>query len=131
MDAMRQGRHMNARITICILLALLFSVGAAPTAPPMADDEEAAKEKEKPKPPDKEKKPAEEKKPAVPTDLFDTSLMGPQFATGFNPHMMGDFPGWFVKKFFTVNGFQTTTKTTTLMDPIFNVGSNTPVVVLS
>ena len=124
---------MNARIIICMLLALLFSVGSAPTAQPIAGDEEAAKEKEKdkPKPPDKEKQPAEEKKPAIPSEVFDTSLMGPQFATGFNPHMMGDFPGWFVQKLFTFTGSQTTTKTTTLTDPIVNVSPNTPIIVTS
>src|SRR5438874_2282703 len=132
MDAMRQGRHMNARIILFLLVALLFSVGPAPTAQPA--DEEAAKQKEKDKskPPNKDKKPIEEKKPAVPPEVFtDTAMMGPQFATGFNPQMMGDFPGYFVQKFLTFTGTQTTTTTVSIVDQVANVSPNTPIIVTS
>src|SRR5204863_5141545 len=53
------------------------------------------------------------------------------FATGFNPQMMGDFPGYFVQKFLTFTGTQTTTTTVSIVDQVANVSPNTPIIVTS
>ncbi|MBI1830462.1 MAG: hypothetical protein HYR84_03315 [Planctomycetes bacterium] len=87
--------------------------------PPIGDlsvgEDAAAKDKskdpgkDKPKPPDKEKKITDP--PAM--DIFSSApLMGSQFPTGFNPQMMGDFSGGFVRQTITIVSVQTITTTT-------------------
>ncbi len=81
-------------------------------------------DKDKPKPPDKGSELTQPPK----TDVFQNPLMGSQFPTGFNPQMMGDFPGTFARRTFTVIGFQTTTVATSMIlasngdPPIFTLG---------
>jgi hypothetical protein len=104
------------------LMGAQFATGFNPRLFALADDEYAA-QKDKPKQPDKEKKQPDKEKKAVEapqTDIFSgASLMGPQFATGFNPNMMGDnIGGGFVRQFITVVGSQTTTNTTVLRESI-------------
>ena len=59
-------------------------------------------------------KPADPKLADPPkTDIFaQAPMMSEQFPTGFNPHMLGDFPGYFVRQTITVFGVQTVTTTT-------------------
>lgn len=104
----------SLRLTVfCVIVFVSLGRATQPTAAPqivlVAAEEEAAfkeKEKDKPKPPDKDKKPIEIPK----TDIFtDLPMMGAQFPTAFNPQMMGDLPGQFSRRTFTVTGFQVVT----------------------
>jgi hypothetical protein len=83
---------------------------AEPDTAPVEAEVEA---KDKAPPPEKEKKLTESAK----TDLFNLPpLMGTQFATGFNPHMMGDQQGGFTRRTITVTGVITTTTIVTNLD---------------
>lgn len=117
---------MNVRAAGLVLMALVLIAPSSPGSEPSGVAEEAA-QKDKPKPPDKEKRPVEPPK----TDIFtDAPVLGPQFATGFHPQMMGDFPGAFVRRFITVAGTQTITNTINLRAQIVNVtGLGAPVII--
>lgn len=110
---------MKVRVicSTCVFLLIAIRVQTAPPDPavlgPPVDVQDAvkakAKEPEK-KPP--EKKPPEKKGTPAP-DVFDPTLLPrADIPTGFNPHMLGDFPGYFAQRRITVIGTQTTTTTT-------------------
>jgi hypothetical protein len=113
--------NKNTLAYACFCLAIAVGVARSDqpevNLPPIPENGDAAvkdKEKQKPKPPD-EKKPITE---PPKTDVFNLPpVMGNQFATGFNPHMMGDLPGFFAQRIVTVTGTQTTTTTTTRRGP--------------
>jgi hypothetical protein len=110
---------------------LMCQVGSAQPAPPRADEvaiptaefQDAGKDKQ---PTDKKKTPDPKDKKLEPeTDIFTrTPTMGPQFATGFNPYMLGDFGIFFAKQTFTLVGTQTSTQTSTIF---VNQGGSTGV----
>jgi len=108
---------MRHHHTCCLFFVVLSFVGLArgqepPDNPRIAVEEALAEldgKKDKPKP-DKEKKPIEPPK----KDIFsDVALMGGQFPTGFNPQMMGDFLGGFMRRTIVETGTQTITTRTT------------------
>ena len=133
----RQGRSMISRQTWCALIVLAMFLcragGAQPPAPirPVNQDyvgQDAVQPEKKPdqKKPDQKKLPTpEDVKPVLPikppepgkTDIFGLGpQLGQEIATGFNPHMMGDFATYFSQRVITVTGFKTITTTTHLSD---------------
>jgi hypothetical protein len=116
---------MNTKASGCTLLVLTIFAGLARAAEPGAlhppvpvvaqspDGATMAGATDQPQQPDKLKAPDKKLTEPPKTDLFaQTPAQNGDSPASFNPHMMGDFPGTFVRQQYTVLGFQTITTTT-------------------
>ena len=111
----------NALALFCVALlawqarATDFETGYLPSIDEITTTQEVGgkeKDKGKEKQPDKLKKTPDQKLTEPPDiDVFAQTPMSNEFPTGFNPHMLGDFPGAFVRKNITVFATQTVIQT--------------------
>jgi hypothetical protein len=118
------------RYSLCLLAIVALRAAANEpdfVLPLQAFGENQDAGKDKPKQPDKDKKPPEKKTP--PPDVFSEALFPRNdLPTGFNPHMMGDFAGYFARQNITVFGTRTIVVTTTIPDSDGIGGSTTTTV---